>query len=293
MPVVLDSKTNSPCRSSNWNSGAMHEAGYDAFMTGCVFAQACSHMNIDFKLHSPSTVLAHNEKLQKHMNLLYLCWNNGAIVDLSSGKVTPDSSGSHVNKRRYPKVTFQNIVLLWGFSSKLKPRELRECISKVFGPESVTSIYYLDKTAAFIQFSREELVTDFLVLKEILEGRNDPISVLHPLSKLLEGGNTHAANYEVYKQICSSANSRILFADQANSVGIKLRKELDTQELGSSSGISGAGDSISSSVAKSESMKSNDVFNDPSYQHFSHDEMTDALYIIKSQLGKQTRNTKL
>ncbi|KAJ4975901.1 hypothetical protein NE237_001007 [Protea cynaroides] len=280
-------------RSSNWNSGAKHEAGYDAFMTGCVFAQACNHIGIDFNLHSPSTVLAHNEKLQKHMNLLYLSWNTGAIIDLSSGKVTPDSSRFHVNKHRYPNVVFQNIVLLWGFPSKLKPRELRECLSKVFGPESVTSVYYLDKTAAFIQFSKEEFVTAFLVLKETLERNNDPISVLHPLSKLLEGGRTHAGNYEVYKQICSSANSKILFADQANSVGIKLRKELDTQELGSSSGMSGAGNSILHFVASSESRKCNDMLNDPSYRHFSGDEMTDALYIIKSQLGKQTRNTKL
>ncbi|KAA8527072.1 hypothetical protein F0562_008699 [Nyssa sinensis] len=69
-------------RSSNWNSGAKHEAGYDAFMTGCVFAQACSHLGIDFKLHSPSANLAHDEKLQKHINLLYLSWINGDIIDL-------------------------------------------------------------------------------------------------------------------------------------------------------------------------------------------------------------------
>ncbi|XP_043690392.1 poly(A)-specific ribonuclease PARN [Telopea speciosissima] len=282
-------------RSSNWNSGAKHEAGYDAFMTGCVFAQACSRMGIDFKLYSPSTVLAYNEKLQKHMNLLYLSWNIGAVIDLSSGKVTPESSGFYFNKRRYPEVVFQNIVLFWGFPSKLKPRELRECIAKVFGPDSVTAIYYLDKTASFIQFSKEEFVTGFLVLKETLERNNDPISVLHPLSKLLEGGHTHAAKYEVYKEICSSAISRILFADQANSVCIKLREELDTQELVSSSEISEAGNSISSFVAKSESKstKSNDVLNDPSYRHFSCDEMNDALYIIKSQLGKQTKNAKL
>ncbi|XP_042520170.1 poly(A)-specific ribonuclease PARN-like [Macadamia integrifolia] len=280
-------------RSSNWNSGAKHEAGYDAFMTGCVFAQACSRIGIDFKLHSPSTVLAHNEKLQKYMNLLYLSWNNGAIIDLSSGKVTPESSAFHFIKHRYPEVVFKNIVLFWGFPSKLKPRELRECISKVFGSESVTTIYYLDKTASFIQFSKEEFVNEFLVLKETLERNNDAISVLHPFSKLLEGGHTHAANYEVYKEICSSAISRILFADQANSVCIKSRDELDNQELGSSSGVSGAGNSISSFVTKSESTKSNDVLNDPSYRHFSCDKMKDALYIIKSQLGKQSRNTKL
>ncbi|KAH0873374.1 hypothetical protein HID58_070736 [Brassica napus] len=31
-------------RCSNWNTGGKHEAGYDAFVTGCGFAQACSHL---------------------------------------------------------------------------------------------------------------------------------------------------------------------------------------------------------------------------------------------------------
>ncbi|KAI3736373.1 hypothetical protein L6452_15912 [Arctium lappa] len=61
-------------RSSNWNSGAKHEAGYDAFMTGCIFAQACNHLDIDFSSHP---ILMEEEKLQKYINLLYLSWSSG------------------------------------------------------------------------------------------------------------------------------------------------------------------------------------------------------------------------
>lgn len=213
-------------RSSNWNSGAKHEAGYDAFMTGCVFAQACSYLGINFELHSSPTGIAQNEKIQKYTNLLYLSWRNGSIIDIAIGKETPESF-LHKSKQRHPQVIFQHIVLLWGFSSNLKPGVLKDCLTKVFGLGSVASIYYLDSTAAFIQFSNKGLVSAFLLLKETLEKSNDAVSVLHPLQKVLEGGNTRAADYEVYKEICSSSLSKVLFADQANAVGIKWKAKDD------------------------------------------------------------------
>ncbi|KAM1166846.1 hypothetical protein ACFX19_029479 [Malus domestica] len=134
-------------RSSNWNSGAKHEAGYDAFMTGCVFAQTCSHLGIDFQACSSSEKLAHNEKLQKQINHLYLGWSNGDIIDLTTGKKNAMSSGSNNHKKRYSQIMSENIALIWGFPSKLKARDIRECISKVFGPTSVTSVFHLDETA--------------------------------------------------------------------------------------------------------------------------------------------------
>lgn len=213
-------------RSLNWNSGAKHEAGYDAFMTGCVFAQACSHLGVDITLNPPSVDLSHHEKLQEYINLLYLSWINGDIIDLRTGERKTDSFCSKGSRTRHLKILFSNIVLLWGFPAKLQASEIRECFCKVFGSSSITFIYHLDETAVFIQFSKEELVSDFLVLKGTLERCNDPISVLNPLSKVLQGGRTCAANYEVYKQICSSTISKVFFADQAEAVGIRWNTKL-------------------------------------------------------------------
>ncbi|KAG8658387.1 hypothetical protein MANES_03G141900v8 [Manihot esculenta] len=213
-------------RSSNWSSGVKHEAGYDAFMTGCVFAQACKNIGIDFKSHSSSENLTHNDKLQKHINLLYLSWISGDIIDLSSGNMIAEPSGSNNFRIRRPKVLFENIVLIWRFPPRLNASKLRECISKVFGPNSVTSVYLVDETAIFLQFSKAELVSEFLVLKESLERSNDAISVLHPLSELLQGGNTCAAGYETYKEICSSPISKVLFAEQADAIGIRWKTKL-------------------------------------------------------------------
>ncbi|XP_065862669.1 poly(A)-specific ribonuclease PARN isoform X2 [Euphorbia lathyris] len=222
-------------RSSNWSSGVKHEAGYDAFMTGCIFAQACNHLGIDFKLHSSTDNLALNEKLQKYINRLYLSWTNGDIVDLRTGTTgrAVESLGSS-RRKQHAEILFENIVLIWQFPSKLKAKEIRECISKVFGPNSVTSVYHVDETAVFVQFRKAELVSEFLVLKEYLDRSNDCVSVLHPLSKLLEGGNTRAADYETYKEICSSPISKVVFAEQAEAMGIRWKTKLVDSQVGRS-----------------------------------------------------------
>ncbi|PIN11037.1 Poly(A)-specific exoribonuclease PARN [Handroanthus impetiginosus] len=214
-------------RFSNWNSGAKHEAGYDAFMTGCVFSQACSHLGVDFDSHAQPVDLLDNEKLQKYINHLYLSWVNGDIIDLKTGKSAAESLGS--TSMRHRKIVFSNMILLWGLPSKLKAKDIRDCFLKVFGTGSITSIYHLDETAAFVEFSKAELVSIFLELKDSLERENDPISILHPLSKILEGGCVHAASYEIYKEICSSPDSELLFVDQAKAVGVQWKtKQLET-----------------------------------------------------------------
>ncbi|KAI3810208.1 hypothetical protein L1987_19818 [Smallanthus sonchifolius] len=210
-------------RSSNWNSGAKHEAGYDAFMTGCIFAQSCNHFGINFTSHS---TLMKEDKLQNYINLLYLSWSSGDIVDLKTGQTRTESSSLNGFKNQQSKILFPNIVLIWGFPSKLKAREIKESLTKVFGLTSVTSIFHLDKTAVFVQFSKPGLVSDFLKLKSTIEKKkNDAIYVLHPFSDLLEGGCTGAACYEVYKEICGSPISKPLFADQAEAIAVNLNSK--------------------------------------------------------------------
>ncbi|GFQ04256.1 poly(A)-specific ribonuclease parn [Phtheirospermum japonicum] len=93
-------------RFSNWNSGSKHEAGYDAFMIGCVFSQECLHLGIDFNSHTPSIGFSHNEKLQKYINYLYLSWVNGELIDLRTRKSAAESSGSITTVKR-KKFVFQ------------------------------------------------------------------------------------------------------------------------------------------------------------------------------------------
>lgn len=227
--VKVDVQSDEP-GSSYWSSGAKHEAGFDAFMTGCVFAQACSHLGIKFEQDSPEMDLPGNDKLKTYINVLYPSWSSGTVIDLTTGTETSASG----QKRKYPKIEFANTALIWGFSSKIKPKDVEECMRKFFGQDSVISVFFIDKTAAFVQFNKKELVNELLVLKSTLEKEDGLISVLHPFSKLLEGGNTHVADYESYKEICGSSMSKFLFADQAEATGIQRKSKIASLSLNTS-----------------------------------------------------------
>ncbi|OAY73147.1 Poly(A)-specific ribonuclease PARN [Ananas comosus] len=271
--------------SSCFSSGAKHEAGYDAFMTGCVFAQICSHLGVNFELLSPSANLTKIDRLAPYINLLYPSWNSGTVINLSTGTEKPEP----VYNRKYPPVVFSKVILVWGFPSKLKPKDLKESICKVFGPDSVTSIFFIDSTAALIQFSKEEFVNDFLLLKDTLERKDDAISVLHPLSVLLEGGNTRAGNYDTYRDICAASASKFLFADQADAVGTTCKTKLDfgSRDSAGSSETTEV-ETISPDVKRLEGLKP-----DPKKQSsrpLSCEDILDSLYASKSLLGKRMRS---
>lgn len=183
-------------------------------MTGCVFAQLCNYLDIKFEDLPSQENLARNNKLQEHINFLSPSWNSGTVVDLSTGIERPDPA----YMRRYPAAVYDNIVLIWGFQSKVRTKDIKDCISKVFGPASVTSVFSIDSTAVLVQFSKQESVNDFLDLKAVLERTDSAISIVHPLSTILEGGRTRAAKYDTYRDICSSSESKYLFADQAEAV---------------------------------------------------------------------------
>lgn len=209
-------------RSSCFISGAKHEAGYDAYMTGCVFAQLCTYLDVKFEQLSPQDNLATNNKLQKHINLLSPSWNSGTVLDLSSGMERPDPG----YMRRYPAAAYDNIVLIWGFMSKVRAKEIKDCIRKVFGLGSVITVFSIDSTAALVQFETQKTVNDFLDLKADLEKTDSAISMLHPLSTILEGGQTRAAKYDTYRDICNSSESKYLFADQAEAVCATSKNQL-------------------------------------------------------------------
>lgn len=191
-------------------------------MTGCIFAQLCAYLGIQFEQFSPLDNLATNTKLQKHINFLSPSWNSGTVLDLSTGMETPDPGYT----RRYPAAVYDNIVVIWGFLSKVRPKEIKDCICKVFGSGSVTTVFSIDSTAALVQFKKQESVNDFLDLKAVLERADSAISILHPLSTILEGGQTRAAKYDTYRDICGSSESIYLFADQAEAVCATSKNQL-------------------------------------------------------------------
>uniref|UniRef100_J3LYQ7 Uncharacterized protein n=2 Tax=Oryza brachyantha TaxID=4533 RepID=J3LYQ7_ORYBR len=274
---------------SCFTSGAKHEAGYDAFMTGCVFVQLCACLGIKFEHLSPLENLATNINLKKHINLLAPCFNSGTVLDLSTGMERPDPG----YKFRYPAAVYDNAVLIWGFQSKVRPKDIKDCICKVFGRDSVTLVFPIDSTAVLVQFSKQESVNSFLDLKATLEGADTAISVLHPLSTILEGGKTRAAKYDTYRDICRSSVSMFSFADQAEAVCSNSNSGFKFKESSAADGSreceSALDGTVPASVKQSGGTKSdskNQGDNDISYQ-----DILDALQDGKTLFGKRMRNT--
>nr|CAB3484794.1 unnamed protein product [Digitaria exilis] len=267
--------------------GAKHEAGYDAYMTGCVFAQLCSYLDIKFEQLSPQDNLAKNNKLQKHVNLLSPCWNSGTVIDLSSGTERPDPG----YMRRYPAAVYDNIVLIWGFMSKVRPKEIKDCICKVFGSGSITSVFSIDSTAVLVQFKKQESVNDFLDLKAVLERTDSAISMVHPLSTILEGGQTRAVKYDTYRDICSSSESKYLFADQAEAVCATSKNQLqDNVDDNFTSGVhqSILHDTVLTSVNKGDGTKSGSKNEDDA--DITCQNILDALHDGRTFLGRRMRS---
>lgn len=258
-------------------------------MTGCVFAQACSHLGIKFEISSPAIDFARNDKLQLYINLLYPSWNSGTMINLSTGIESPVLG----YKRKYPTIVFENIVLVWGFSSKLKPKDMKDCISRVFGSDSITSVFFLDPTAALVQFRKKEYADDFLIVKDALERDDDAVAVLHPLAKLLEGGNTRAASYETYKDICSASVSKVLFAEQADAIGIRWKTKVnptkvnptsaETEDLGSTENSHMVSDVKQSSEKK--------IHHERNSHQISYEDVLGSLRSSRPLHGKLRRST--
>lgn len=224
-------------------------------MTGCIFAQTCSLLGIDFTHGSSSQGLAQNQALEKYVNHLYLNWTSNSIIDLSTGNMVESSN----SKQQNSSIVFENVLILWRVPPKLKTIDIKDCMIKVFGLGSVIFVNHLDETTVFVQFKNSELVSKFISLKENIERKNDAISVLNPLWKIFGGGKTYAANYEVYKEICSFSMSKILFADQAEAL---VNTRLIRSKLGGGLSIP-------------EVRSSDDVF----CRDLSVDEIVDSFYV--------------
>ncbi|KAM3367950.1 hypothetical protein ACQJBY_016481 [Aegilops geniculata] len=257
-------------------------------MTGCVFAQLCAHIGVKFEDFTPEENLEMNKKLTKYINLLPPSFNSGTVLDLRTGMERADAC----YKLRYPAAVHDNIVLIWGFQSGLSAKDIKGCICKVFGPASVTTVFSIDSTAVLIQFSKQESVNDFLDLKATLEKQDSAISVLHPLSTILEGGQTRAANYDTYRDICSSSVTKYFFADQANAVCSASDTELrgENVDAGDAPEPNSVLDETARTLVKhaegtNHSSKKQDATD------ISCQDILDVLQDGKTLFGKQTRRT--
>ncbi|KAH9318472.1 hypothetical protein KI387_020241 [Taxus chinensis] len=211
-------------RYTDAHSSAKHEAGYDAYMTGCIFAQACNHLDIDFNNFHPGPDLARVDKFQKYVNLLYVGWIRSIVLDLATGGEAVESR-TMLQRHKVSNLVPAKLVLIWGFQTGYSDNDLRGLVKGVMGTAShITGVHFLDPSSAFINFCNEQVAAEFLCSMEnkMAESCN-AVATRSPLTSLLETASINAISYDMYEQICKSSLSKLVFAEQAEALGIRWK----------------------------------------------------------------------
>ncbi|KAG6423875.1 hypothetical protein SASPL_114280 [Salvia splendens] len=209
-------------RFSNWNSGAKHEAGYDAFMTGCVFSEACFRLGIDFNPLAPGLVFQHNEKLQKYINYLYLSWANGDIIDLKTGKSGPDTLGSAIGRRRWPAKFTGSITSVLSIPFRLRPRTALICSSSITTPKLYTSVFSLASSIMLLPHSNLELAFTFVAVGDVLKKTSNFLARLAGI-KIILHDKSRAMMVSVYYINLFSTISKKSYENGAHHICIVLK----------------------------------------------------------------------
>lgn len=121
------------------DTGLKHEAGFDAYMTGAVFAQVCHLLQIDVATirNLPQAVKQGDAALASYANLLALGWVGIMALDLSSGKQATGVKAFHAHQLPANHHSDNSTVaLVWGFPAGSREQDLliqkwfRKCSSQ-------------------------------------------------------------------------------------------------------------------------------------------------------------------
>ncbi|KAH9550739.1 hypothetical protein CY35_10G087300 [Sphagnum magellanicum] len=199
------------------DTGLKHEAGFDAYMTGAVFAQACHLLQIDVSTirNLPQAVKDGDAGLASFVNLLALGWVGNMALDLASGK---EATGVKAFRGPHPPANRHSsnstVVLVWGFPAGSEEHDLRRIVQDVFKqdrPGPPLDVILVDKSAAFIKFREPAVMQQFFQLIQDQKTASTYPTISPDL---------RAAPYEAYECLCKSPLSTELLADSAHILGL-------------------------------------------------------------------------
>jgi poly(A)-specific ribonuclease len=200
------------------DTGLKHEAGFDAYMTGAVFAQACHLLQIDVATiqNLPQAVKQGDAGLASYANLLALGWVGNMALDLSSGKQATGVKAFHAHQLPANHDSDNSTVaLVWGFPAGSREQDLLKMVQKMFKPERHglrLEITLVDNSAAFIEFRNPAVMQQFFQLLQVPKTAHISIS-----------SDLRAAPFEAYEYLCKSPLSTELLADSAHILGLDQR----------------------------------------------------------------------
>lgn len=206
------------------DTGLKHEAGFDAYMTGSVFAQACHLLQVDAATiqRLPEAVKAGEQGFASYANLLALGWVGNMVLDLTTGK---EATG--VKALRDPAPTadrhpeHSTVALVWGFPSGSYESEVRLLVQRVFNAERKfppADITLLDESSAFVHFRDPSHMLQFF---RLMQG---PRTVSEPAVP----ASFRAAPYQAYEHLCRSPLTSERLAESADILQLERLSPLQT-----------------------------------------------------------------
>ncbi|CAK9196479.1 unnamed protein product [Sphagnum troendelagicum] len=194
-----------------------HEAGFDAYMTGAVFAQACHLLQIDVATirNLPQAVKQGDAGLASYVNLLALGWVGNMALDLSSGKQATGVKAFHAHQlpANYHSDN-STVALVWGFPVGSQEQDLLKVVQKMFKPErhGLRLEITLVDNSAFIEFRNPAVMQQFFQILQVPKTAHKSIS-----------SDLRAAPFEAYEYLCKPPLSTELLADSAHILGLDQR----------------------------------------------------------------------
>ncbi|KAL3679542.1 hypothetical protein R1sor_022498 [Riccia sorocarpa] len=206
--------------SGGTDTGLKHEAGFDAYMTGAIFAQICHLLRVD-----PATLrsLAQISKspaaartgFASYANLLMLQSYKGQLaLDLRTGaEALGDLAPRGPQTPPYRLLNRENVILVWGVPSKIQEHTLRKMVQNVLSKEkrlANVSIVSVDESSAFVEFRSAAIVDTFLRAFEAALVNNSNSD------SLLDLRDFKIARFAAYEHICRSPLSTETLAISAD-----------------------------------------------------------------------------
>ncbi|KAJ7562335.1 hypothetical protein O6H91_03G065000 [Diphasiastrum complanatum] len=201
-------------------TSSKHEAGFDAYMTGAVFAQLCHFLKIDAtSIRSlPEQVKLGEMGLASYTNLLYLGWVGQLVLDLTTGEEATGIKALRGRAMHRQNSYHENVVLIWGNDSLGTVQGLQKqlkdwFIDTAYRPD--VNIVLLDKRSAFLVFTCEQFA------EELVSTYTNSINSGTPQSsfaaKLIASG-MRVARFERYERLCRSPLSTQTLAESAEAL---------------------------------------------------------------------------
>ncbi|EFJ28195.1 hypothetical protein SELMODRAFT_451150 [Selaginella moellendorffii] len=206
-----------------------HEAGFDAYMTGAIFAQLWRTV-----VSNPTEFYALSKKIlrgthaiSEFSNLLYMGWAGHFVLDLKTGK---EAKGSKALPERESysarRPASDAAVIVWSQDPVGSSRQLQKLVKSCFEETQFSSeveVIPVSENAAFLAFKSLRSSEEF---SQALESIKTKRKKLNTIAARLSSSGLEGARFGTFEKLCKSELSTFNIGDAIQSINCFSDDEL-------------------------------------------------------------------